>query len=37
MIGGIKIFLPLSQEEVEICVADAATTEGQPTETVKEK
>jgi hypothetical protein len=25
MIGGIQIFLPFSQEEAEICVADAAT------------
>jgi hypothetical protein len=29
MIGGIKVFLPFSQEEAEICVSDAATTEGQ--------
>ena len=28
MIGGIKVFLPLSQGEVEICVADATTTGG---------
>jgi hypothetical protein len=27
MIGGIGVFLPLSQEEVEIWVADAATIE----------
>jgi hypothetical protein len=37
MIGGIEIFLPFSQEEEEICVADAATTVGQPAETVKEE
>jgi hypothetical protein len=27
MIGGIQIFLPFAQEEAEICVADATTTE----------
>jgi hypothetical protein len=27
MIGGIEVFLPFAQEEVEICVAGAATTE----------
>jgi hypothetical protein len=37
MIGGIEIFLPFAQEEVEICVADAATIEGQPAETVREE
>jgi hypothetical protein len=37
MIGGIKIFLPLAQEEAENCVADAATTEEQPVATIKEK
>jgi hypothetical protein len=37
MIGGIEIFLPLAQEEAEICVADAATTEGQLAETVREE
>jgi hypothetical protein len=37
MIGGIKIFLPLAQEEVEICVACAAVAEEQSTETVKEE
>jgi hypothetical protein len=39
MIGGIQVFLPFSQEEVEIFIADveAATTEaGQPAETVRE-
>jgi hypothetical protein len=33
IIGGIKIFLPSSQAEASICVADAEE-EGQPTETV---
>jgi hypothetical protein len=33
---GNQIFLPSSQAEASICVADA-TTEGQPTETVKEE
>jgi hypothetical protein len=28
MIGGIGVFLPLSQEEAEICVAGTTTTEG---------
>jgi hypothetical protein len=37
MIGGIEVFLPLAQEEVEIWVADVATAEGQSTEPVKEK
>jgi hypothetical protein len=37
MIGGIEIFLPLAQEEAEICVADAATTEEQSAETVREE
>jgi hypothetical protein len=38
MIGGIQIFLPFSQGEAEICVADAATTEaGQLAETVREE
>jgi len=37
MIGGIRIFLPLSPKEAEICVADVATAEGQPTKTVKEE
>jgi hypothetical protein len=38
MIGGIQIFLPFGQEEAEICVAEAATTEaGQPAETVREE
>jgi hypothetical protein len=36
MIGGIDIFLPLAQEEAEICVADAATTGGQLDETIAE-
>jgi hypothetical protein len=36
MIGGIGVFLPCSQEEVEICVADGATIE-QSAETVKEE
>jgi hypothetical protein len=26
MIGGIQIFLPLAQEEAEVCVADGAAT-----------
>jgi hypothetical protein len=37
MIGGIGVFLPLAQEEAEICVAGAATTEEQSAETVKEE
>jgi hypothetical protein len=37
MIGGIEIFLPFSQEEAEICVADATTAEGQLAETVREE
>jgi hypothetical protein len=37
MIGGIQVFLPLSQEEAEIYVAGAATTEEQSAETVKEE
>jgi len=37
MIGGIEIFLPHAQEEAEICVAIAATTEGQLVETVVEE
>jgi hypothetical protein len=38
MMGGIEIFLPFSQEEVENCVADAATTEAeQPVVTVGEE
>jgi hypothetical protein len=37
MIGGIEIFLPLAQEEAEICVVDATTTEGQLAETVTEE
>jgi hypothetical protein len=37
MIGGIEIFLPLAQEEAEIWVADAATTEEQLTATVREE
>jgi hypothetical protein len=36
MIGGIKVFLPYSPVEARVCVANAATTEGQPTVTVKE-
>jgi hypothetical protein len=37
MIGGIQIFLPFGQEEEEIYVADATTTEvGQPAETIRE-
>jgi hypothetical protein len=34
MIGGIEIFLPLRSVEVRACVAEGATEEGQPTETV---
>jgi hypothetical protein len=38
MIGGIEIFLPLSQEEAEIWVADATNIEEeQPVPTVKEE
>jgi mannitol/fructose-specific phosphotransferase system IIA component len=37
MIGGIQIFLPHSPVEARECVADAATTERQPAETVKEE
>jgi hypothetical protein len=38
MIGGIGIFLPCAEEEVEICVADGETTEqSQLTMTVKEE
>jgi hypothetical protein len=37
MIGGIEIFLPLAQEEEEICVVGATTTEEQSAETVKEE
>jgi hypothetical protein len=37
MIGGIRVFLPFSQEEVEICVAGVATVEEQSAETVKEE
>jgi hypothetical protein len=37
MIWGIGVFLPLSQEEVEICVAGAATIEEQSAETIKEE
>jgi coenzyme F420-reducing hydrogenase beta subunit len=37
MIGGIQVFLPLAQEEAEICVADAATTEEQSVVTIRER
>jgi hypothetical protein len=38
MIGGIEVFLPYSPVEArEVCVADVATTEGQPTVTVKRR
>jgi hypothetical protein len=39
MIGGIRIFLPLSLEEAKVCVVDevATTRERQPTKTVKEE
>jgi hypothetical protein len=38
MIGGIQIFLPLSQEEAEVCVADgAATAEEQSAKTVRKE
>jgi hypothetical protein len=36
-LGELEIFLPLAQEEAEICVADAATTEEQSAETVREE
>jgi hypothetical protein len=36
MIGGIEVFLPLTQEEAETCIVDVATTEGQLAETVAE-
>jgi hypothetical protein len=37
IIGGIQIFLPGSSVEVSVCVADIATTERQPAETITEK
>jgi hypothetical protein len=38
MIGGIGVFLPFSQEEAEVCVADgAATAEEQSAVTVRKK
>jgi hypothetical protein len=37
MIGGIGVFLPFAQEEVEICVAGAATAKEQSTETVRKE
>jgi hypothetical protein len=37
MIGGIGVFLPFAQEEAEVCIADATTTEEQSAETVKEE
>jgi hypothetical protein len=37
MIGGIRVFLPHSPVEARECVADAATEERQPTETVMEE
>jgi hypothetical protein len=37
IIGGIEIFLPLRSVGDKTCVADAATVEGQPTETVMEE
>lgn len=37
MIGGIEIFLPLSLEEAEVCIADAATAEEQSAMTVKKE
>jgi hypothetical protein len=36
MIGGIKVFMPYSPVEANVCVANAARVEGQPTVTVKE-
>jgi hypothetical protein len=37
MIGGIQVFLPSNPVEVRACVADEATEERQPTETVMEE
>lgn len=37
MIGGIEIFLPLSLEETEVCIVDAATAEEQSAMTVKKE
>jgi hypothetical protein len=37
MIGGIGIFLPLAQEEAEICVVGATTAEEQSVVTVRKE
>ena len=37
MIGGIGIFLPLSLEEAEVCIADAETTEEQSAMTIRKE
>jgi hypothetical protein len=37
MIGGIGVFLPFSQEEAEVCVADGAATTEQSAVTVREE
>jgi hypothetical protein len=37
IIGGIRIFLPRSSVEASVCVANATTKEGQPTNTIKGK
>jgi hypothetical protein len=37
IIGGIEVILPYIPVEVESCVTDATTTEGQPAVTIKEK
>jgi hypothetical protein len=37
MIGGIRVFLPNGPVEARACVAYAATTGGQPAETVMEE
>jgi hypothetical protein len=37
MIGGIGIFLPLSLEEAEVCIADAATAEEQSAVTIRKE
>jgi hypothetical protein len=37
MIGGIGIFLPLSLEEAEVCIADATTAEEQSAVTIRKE
>jgi hypothetical protein len=37
MIGGIGVFLPLSLEEAEVCIADAATAEEQSAVTIRKE